>query len=188
MTRADCLSAMYDEPMNDYPPIRVLGVGNVLTSDDGLGPTVAAHLEARYSFPETVEIIDVGTPGLDFTPYLANAETVIVLDAVRANEAPGTVRMWRNDELLSAPPVARTSPHEPGLREALMATELTDSSPDNILLIGVVPETVDAGTHLSGAVQEAVFEVESLVLKELEALDVTVVPRPKPLEPDLWWL
>jgi hydrogenase maturation protease len=179
---------MYDEPMTDYAPIRVLGVGNVLTSDDGLGPTVAARLVAKYSFPQEVEIIDVGTPGLDFTPFLANADTVIVLDAVRAKEAPGTVRIWRNEELLSAPPVARTSPHEPGLREALMATELTDSSPDNIVLIGVVPVTVDAGTHLSGAVGEAVGEVEALVLEELKTLNIDVIPLPEPLEPDLWWL
>ncbi len=174
--------------MNDYAPIRVLGVGNILTSDDGLGPTVAAHLVAKYSFPETVEIVDVGTPGLDFTPYLSNAQTVIVLDAVRAEEAPGTVRIWRNEELLKAPPVARTSPHEPGLREALMATELTDSSPDNIVLIGVAPETVEAGTSLSEAVQGAVFEVEALVLRELESLKAAATLRPDPVEPDLWWL
>ncbi len=69
-----------------------------------------------------------------------------------------------------------------------MATELTDSSPGNIVLIGVVPETVDAGTSLSDAVQGAVSEVEALVLKELESLDVPAIPRSEPLEPDLWWL
>jgi len=179
---------MYDGTMTDYAPIRVLGVGNVLTSDDGLGPTVIKHLEAKYTFPEAVEIIEVGTPGLDFTPYLADAAVVIVLDAVRAKEPPGSVRVWRNEEMLKAPPVARTSPHEPGLREALMATELTDSSPDNIVLIGVIPETVEAGTFLSNAVQGAVSEVEALVLKELKNLDVPAIPRSEPAEPDLWWL
>ena len=180
---------MYYGPMTDYAPIRVLGVGNVLTSDDGLGPTVIKHLEAKYTFADSVEIIEVGTPGLDFTPYLANASTVIVLDAVRARESePGSVRVWRDEELLSAPPVARTSPHEPGLREALMATELTDSSPENIVLIGVVPETVNAGTSLSDAVRSAVSEVEALVLKELESLEAPAIPRSEPQEPDLWWL
>ncbi len=174
--------------MTDYAPIRILGVGNVLTSDDGLGPTVVAHLEAKYTFPEAVEIIDVGTPGLDFTPYLADAAMVIVLDTVRAKEPPGSVRVWRNEELLKAPPVARTSPHEPGLREALMATELTDSSPENLVLIGVVPETVNAGTSLSNAVKAAVSEVEALVLKELESLEVPAIPRSEPAKPDLWWL
>ncbi|RLE24185.1 MAG: hydrogenase maturation protease [Acidobacteria bacterium] len=179
---------MYDGTMTDYAPIRVLGVGNVLTSDDGLGPTVIKHLEAKYTFPEAVEIIEVGTPGLDFTPYLGDAAVVIVLDAVRAKDAPGSVRIWRDEELLKAPPVARTSPHEPGLREALMATELTDSSPGNIVLIGVVPETLEAGTGLSSTVNAAVSEVEALVLNELENLGEAAIPRLEPLEPDLWWL
>ncbi|RLE20356.1 MAG: hydrogenase maturation protease [Acidobacteria bacterium] len=179
---------MYHAPMTDYAPIRVLGVGNVLTSDDGLGPTVIKHLEAKYTFPEAVEIIEVGTPGLDFTPYLADAALVIVLDAVRAKDAPGSVRIWRDEELLKAPPVARTSPHEPGLREALMATELTDSSPGNIVLIGVVPETLEAGTGLSSTVNAAVSEVEALVLNELENLGEAAIPRSEPQEPDLWWL
>ncbi len=174
--------------MTEYAPIRILGVGNVLTSDDGLGPTVIKHLEAKFTFPDAVEIIEVGTPGLDFTPYLADATMVIVLDAVRAKSEPGSVRVWRDEELLSAPPVARTSPHEPGLREALMATELTDSSPGNIVLIGVVPETLEAGTGLSDTVQAAVSEVEALVLKELECLKVAAMPRSEPAEPDLWWL
>lgn len=179
---------MYHAAMTEYAPIRVLGVGNVLTSDDGLGPTVVKHLEAKYLFPEAVEIVEVGTPGLDFTPYLADATMVIVLDAVRATADPGTVRVWRDEELLSAPPVARTSPHEPGLREALMATEMTDSSPGNIVLIGVVPETLETGTGLSSTVQAAVSEVEALVLKELEILEKAAVPRTEPQEPDLWWL
>ena len=179
---------MYHQTMIEYAPIRVLGVGNVLTSDDGLGHTVVKHLEAKYTFPEAVEIIEVGTPGLDFTPYLADATMVIVLDAVRAKLEPGSVKVWRDEALLSAPPVARTSPHEPGLREALMATELTDSSPGNIVLIGVVPETLEAGTGLSDTVEAAVAEVEALVLKELERLDAPAISRPEPLELDLWWL
>lgn len=173
--------------MTDYAAIRVLGVGNVLTSDDGIGPTVIKHLEAKYRFPEGVDIIEVGTPGLDFTPYLAHASMVIVLDAVRGTSDPGDIRMWRDEELLSAPPVARTSPHEPGLREALMATELTESSPDNIVLIGVVPETLETGTRLSQPVEEAVSGVEALVLEELKNLEMEAVLRSDPEKPDLWW-
>ena len=66
--------------MNEMKPIRVLGVGNVLCTDDGLGPYAIKVLEAQYEFPVGVEVIDVGTPGLDFTPYLAGARAAIVLD------------------------------------------------------------------------------------------------------------
>ena len=168
--------------------IRILGVGNVLTADDGLGPTVIKRLEAKFTFPENVEVIDVGTPGLDFTPYLAGARAVLVVDTVRGSEAPGTLKVWRDEELLSAPPIARTNPHEPGLREALMATELTDSSPGEIVLIGVVPETVVAGTRLSPSVKNAIDAVERRIFEELDRLGVTAQRRENPGAPDLWWV
>lgn len=179
---------MYHDRMTDQPPIRVLGIGNVLTSDDGLGPTVVRILESKYRFPPHVEVIDVGTPGLDFTPYMVNAGAVIVIDAVRAKEEPGSIRIWRDEALFSAPPVARTNPHEPGLREALMATELTDSSPGEVILIGVVPQSIDVGTKLSPVVAAAVSEVEALVLKELDRLEASPEPLSQPTDPDLWWI
>lgn len=168
-------------------PIRVLGVGNVLTGDDGLGPYVVKMLEAGFTFSDQVAVIDVGTPGLDFTPYLANARSVIVIDTVRGNSGPGTIRVWRDEEILAAPPVARTNPHEPGLREALMATELTDSSPEEIVLIGVIPESVEAGTILSRDVKTVVPDVVNRVLAELDRLGVPAHRREQPLDPDIWW-
>lgn len=168
-------------------PIRVLGVGNVLTSDDGIGPYTIRVLEATYGFHDDVAVMDVGTPGLDFTPYIAFARSVIVVDSVKGKGAPGTVRIWRDEELLKAPPVARTNPHEPGLREALMATELTDSSPGEIVLIGVVPETVETGTHLSGAVKKALPLIVERVLEELKRLGCPAEPLEEPKTPDIWW-
>lgn len=169
-----------------YSPIRVLGVGNVLTGDDGLGPTIIAMLEAGWEKHPGVSIIDVGTPGLDFTPYLENARAVIVVDTV-SGDHPGTLKIWRNEELLRSPPIARTNPHEPGLREALMATELTDSSPKEIVLLGVVPETTAAGTRLSPAVEAAIPELLDRVLAELRRLDHEPKKRKDPISPDLWW-
>ena len=72
--------------MTDVKPIRILGVGNVLCTDDGLGPYAIKVLEAQFEFPEGVEVLDVGTPGLDFTPYLADARMVIVLDTVKGED------------------------------------------------------------------------------------------------------
>jgi len=173
--------------MDDSKPIRILGVGNVLCSDDGLGPYAIKVLEAQFAFPEGVEVLDVGTPGLDFTPYLADARMVIVLDTVKGEEAPGSLRLLRDREIVAKPPPSRMSPHEPGLREALMATELSDSSPEEILLIGVVPESTDGGTKLTDAVRAAVPEVVEAVVAELERLDRPPVRRDPPGELEVWW-
>ena len=173
--------------MTEMKPIRVLGVGNVLCTDDGLGPYAVKVLEAQYEFAEGVEVIDVGTPGLDFTPYLAGARAAIVLDTVSGEEPAGTLKSLRNEEIVSAPPPSRMSPHEPGLREALMATELSDSSPEEILLVGVVPDTTEGGTRLTDAVKAAVSEVVATVVEELERLGRPAVLRDPPGEIEIWW-
>ena len=79
------------------------------------------------------------------------------------------------------------SPHEPGLREALMATELIDASPEHILLIGVVPETTEANTKLSDSIHNAVPGVIELVLEELERLGAKPKAKTPPDALDIWW-
>ena len=167
--------------------IRILGVGNVLTSDDGLGPYTVKVLESQFDFPQHVEVIDIGTPGLDFTPYLSDARAIIVLDTVHSDGPPGTIKLYRDDEIVASPPPSRMSPHEPGLREALMATELIDASPEHILLIGVVPETTEANTMLSARVREAVPNVIDHVVDELERLGAKPTRKTPPDPLDIWW-
>ena len=183
----NAVSVWHDLRMTDVKPIRILGVGNVLCTDDGLGPYAIKVLEAQFDFPEGVEVLDVGTPGLDFTPYLADARMVIVLDTVKGEEPPGSLRLLRDQEIVAKPPPSRMSPHEPGLREALMATELAEMSPEEILLIGVIPESTEQGTSLSDAVREAVPSVVETVVAELERLGRPPVRREQPAELDVWW-
>ena len=173
--------------MTEIKPIRVLGVGNVLCTDDGLGPYAIKVLEATYEFADDVEVIDVGTPGLDFTPYLACARLVMVLDTVHGSEPPGSLRLLRGAEIVAKPPPSRMSPHEPGLREALMATEFSDSSPQEILLVGVVPASTDQGTRLTEAVKQAVPRVVDVVVEELTRIGKPPVRRSQPAELDIWW-
>jgi len=168
-------------------PIRILGIGNVLMSDDGLGPYAVEILRSRYEFPDHVELEDGGTPGLDFLPYIANARCVIVLDTVSSDGPPGTVKIYRDREIIGSAPPPRISPHQPGLREALMATELTATTPRELVLIGVVPETVQQGTRLSEPVAAAVEEVTAAVLSELDRLGSPATGREEPLEPAIWW-
>ena len=173
--------------MTEPKPIRILGVGNVLCTDDGLGPYSIKVLESLYEFPDGVEVIDLGTPGMDLTPYLADARMVIVIDTVRGHEAPGTLRLLRDREIVATPPPDRMSPHEPGLREALMATEFSDCSPDEILFVGVIPESTEQGTSLTTSLMDAVPHVVAAVVSELERLQSPAVLRDPPGELDVWW-
>jgi hydrogenase maturation protease len=168
-------------------PIRVLGIGNVLMGDDGLGPYVARVLDARYEFPKHVEILDAGTPGLDFTPYIADAAAIIVIDTVSATGPPGTLRRYDMAQLLATPPPDRIHPHQPGLREALMAAELSDSTPEHLVVIGVVPESVETASRLGPIVRAMVPDVVAAVLAELDSLGVPATERIEPRDPDIWW-
>jgi hydrogenase maturation protease len=173
--------------MIESKPIRILGIGNVLCTDDGLGPYAIKVLESLYEFPDGVEVVDLGTPGLDLTPFLADARMVIVIDTVRGSEPPGSLRLLRDREIVATPPPSRMSPHEPGLREALMATEFSDSSPDEILFVGVIPESTDQGTRLTPTLLEAIPTVLDAVVLELERLDLAPTRREPPGNLDIWW-
>src|ERR1039457_4053642 len=136
--------------------IRVLGLGNVLMGDDALGPWVIEELLAKWEFPEEVSVLDVGTPGLDLTPYLAGADTVFLVDTVKGDPPPGRMRVYSREELLARPPQPRLSPHDPGLSDALFTLSFAGSAPRDVLLVGVVPDVVAKGIGLSRSVQKAV--------------------------------
>jgi hydrogenase maturation protease len=95
--------------------IRVLGLGNVLMSDDGFGPFVIRVLEANYDCPAGVEFVDVGTPGLDLTPFLLGADAVIFVDTVTSHGVPGEIRLYDRQAILRVPPQTRTGGHDPAL-------------------------------------------------------------------------
>ncbi len=167
--------------------IRVLGVGNVLMSDDGVGPFVVRVLQATYECPDEVEFIDIGTPGLDMTPYLLDADAVIFVDTISSVGPPGEIRTYDRDGILKYPPQTRTGPHDPALKEALLTVAAAGAGPAHVLLIGVIPELIAMGLVLSPPVQAAVGPAVAAVVAALEALGHALVPRPHPAPPDIWW-
>jgi hydrogenase maturation protease len=167
--------------------IRVLGLGNVLMSDDGFGPYVARVLEAFYEFPHDVEVIDMGTPGLDLTPYLLNTEAVIFMDTVTSSGAPGETRVYDRAAILRHAPQARTGPHDPALKEALLTVDAAGAGPGIVKLIGVIPAWIATGVTLSPAVSAAVTTVARMVIDELDRMGVRAIPRPVPRTPHIWW-
>jgi hydrogenase maturation protease len=167
--------------------VGVIGLGNVLMGDDGFGPWVVQTLLAGYEFPEGVSVEDLGTPGLDLMPYLADLEALVLVDTVRSEAPPGTLRLCRRDEILAHPPQARLSPHDPGVKEALLTAEFAGRGPREVLLVGAVPGDTAMGVELSPALREAVPLAVSEVLRELERLGRPARRRASPLDPDIWW-
>jgi len=167
--------------------VAVLGIGNVLMGDDALGPHVIKLLEASWEPQDGLQLIDAGTPGLDLTAYLAEHEAVVVVDVVKAKGAPGEVLVYDKRALVERPPILALSPHEPGLREAILNADFLEVSPRSIRLVGVIPQAVEYRLGLSDPVRAALPAVIERIRRELAAAGVTPVPRAEPLPVDIWW-
>ena len=167
--------------------IAILGLGNVLMGDDAFGPSLIKLLEARYRFPDEVELIDGGTPGHDLPLYMEGWRTLIVVDAVKAAGAGGELRLVRGEEILDRSLPAVVSPHEPGLAEALLKLRFAGGLPGEVLVIGVIPLRIGTGMGLSTPVKNALPAAEAEVLRALGRLGVAVQERIPPLRPETWW-
>jgi hydrogenase maturation protease len=167
--------------------VAIIGIGNVLAGDDAVGPHVVRVLEAHHELPEGVEVVDAGTPGYDLTAFLPERDAVVLVDAVKAKGAPGEVRTFDKAALLARAPVLAISPHEPGVREALLNAEFMGVTPRVVRLVGVVPERTETGIGLSDPVRKAVPLAVAEVVRELAALGVALPLRTPPRAPDLWW-
>src|SRR5579884_3432847 len=133
--------------------IAVAGIGNVLMGDDAAGPYIAELLRSSYEFTPEVDILDLGTPGIDLTGYLAPYRAVILIDAVRAEARPGTVVRYEKPELMKDFAAVRLSPHDPSVAQSLCLAELSGKAPETVVLIGVVPEQIGLGDPMTPAVR-----------------------------------
>jgi hydrogenase maturation protease len=165
----------------------VIGIGNVLNADDGIGPYVARVLDAGWEMAPGAEVMDAGTPGLDLVSVLHAAEAVVVVDAVRDRGAPGEVRRYDREQILRGGPTLAMSPHEPGLRDALLTMEFQGGAPSDVTLWGAIPASVELATELTPAARAAVPALVDGVLAELHRLGVEARRRAEPRAPDIWW-
>ncbi|MHB9863570.1 hydrogenase maturation protease [Streptomyces sp. YIM S03343] len=151
--------------MNSRPPVLVLGIGNELFTDEGLG-VVAAHRIAGLSL-DGLQVIDGGTLGIALLPEIAGREALLVLDAVVADGAePGTVVVLHGDEVTRAQSLM-VSAHQLGIAEALAAAELAGCRPHRLAAVGMVPADLDTGYGLSPLVGS---RLDRLVRQALDVL------------------
>ncbi len=155
----------------------VLGLGNVLMGDDGFGPAAVREFLEHYEVGPDVEVIDLGTPGLDLTPWLVDTHHVIFVDTVKAPLAPGAMRIYDKADLTKHAPFARTGPHDPGVKECVFTLEFAGRAPSHITIVGVVPDIVGMSLDLSPAVSAAVPAAVEAIADALRKHGDEVTPR-----------
>ncbi len=147
-------------------PILVLGIGNILLRDEGVGVRVIERMQGM-PLPDDVELVDGGTAGADLLDVLAERRKVIVIDAVQAEAEPGTVLRFTADELVQ-PEGVGMSLHELGLGEALTMTRQLGCAPKDVVVFGIKPKNTGSGLELSEEVEASVPKVVELILPEID--------------------
>lgn len=156
--------------------ILVLGIGNVLLSDEGLGVHVIRALQDRYDLPEGVEAVDGGTSGMDLLDAVCSADAVAIVDCADLGAAPGTLREIEGE---AVPAFFRTriSPHQIGLSDLMGAAVLLGRLPARFALIAVEPASTELSMEMSPQGAEAAEAALARLVARLAAWGATPVPR-----------
>ena len=152
--------------------ILLLGLGNTLLKDDGIGVHAIHALKKGYHFSPQIEMIDGGTLGLDLLHLLENRDKILFVDAVDFGKAPGTIGVLENEDISSAFQT-KLSVHHIGLPDLLLAAKWMDIKPSKICLIGIQPERMDMGLEMTEPVRGKIGELVNRIIGELEGWGIT---------------
>jgi len=143
----------------------VLGLGNTLHTDDGIGPQAIERLRNDARVPAEVALIEGGTLGLELLTYIWDCSYLLVLDAVDVGQPPGTLVRMSSQEVRTLP--GKGSVHQMGVADLLVALRILASQTPEIVLLGVQPASTDWGTELSPAVAAALPALTDAAIAEL---------------------
>jgi len=148
-----------------HSSILVLGVGNILLSDEGVGVRVVEAMK-EIKLPDNVELLDGGTGAFDLLDVIANRDKVIIIDAAKGSGESGAVYRFGPDDIRMQRQCL-TSVHQVSLLDTLSLARLAGCSPQEIIIFGIEPKELGWGLELSPKVAAAVPRVIELVLSEL---------------------
>lgn len=147
----------------------VLGIGNTILTDEGVGIHVIHYLEKNYPDQKRVSFVDGGTLSFSLAGLLAEHEQLIVIDAARTGSEPGSVSCYEGDAMDRYLTGNRQSVHEVGLTDLLDIARLSDHYPENRALIGIEPENMEWGELPTAVVADAVPKAGKIAIDLIDA-------------------
>lgn len=160
---------MTPSPRKQPVKIAVIGVGNLLLKDEGIGVHIVRELQQK-SLPAGVEVRDGGVGGLDLLDILEKASHALLVDAADMGLAPGSVRRFKPDEVQAGGDAPRFSSHDVGLLDVLKLAQALNRSPEEVVIFGIQPKEITWSTELSPEVRAAVPEVIEMVIAEIKRI------------------
>jgi hydrogenase maturation protease len=162
--------------MSERVPLLVLGLGNALLEDDGVGSAAVSLLLDRFEPPAGARVFDGGTLGLSLLPYLDTAEAVILVDAIRSDGAPGGVVRLEGGDV--GPAVAsRLSPHQVGVADLLDGARWLGRYPGRVVLLGLNPASMNLAVGLSPLVHASLPTLVERIVDEARTLGFVFTRR-----------
>lgn len=156
--------------------IAVLGLGNILLQDEGIGVHALEALRKDYSFPKNVRLIDGGTMGLDLLAFIEGMDKALIIDAVNIQKEPGTI-VTIEDEDIPSFLSAKLSVHQIAFPDVLSALKLLGTMPAKITLVGIQPQSIETGLNMSEAVKKNFDRLIETVIQRLDEWGVKVTRR-----------
>lgn len=167
----------HQSPISQEPQITVLGVGNILLSDEGVGVRVVERLSQRYAFPDNVQVLDGGVLGVRLMGIIGGTDILIVVDAVKNQQPPGTLYRLADEEVPRRV-LAKQSMHQMDLPEVLALCNAIDKNPRTIV-VGVEPQDMTTmAVELTPLIAAKVDDLVAMVLVELDRLGIVYSPIP----------
>jgi hydrogenase maturation protease len=145
----------------------VLGLGNLVHSDDGVGIHAIQRLQRDEKVPPEVVLMDGGTQGLSLLPHISGFERLLVIDAVDVGQPPGTLIRLEGDAIEKLP--GKPSVHQLGFADLMIALKLLGDSPEEVIVIGVQPQSTEWSVELTTPVRESLDELIALVIAQLDS-------------------
>ena len=160
------------EVTTDQPQITILGIGNILLTDEGFGVRVIEKLFDEYVFPDNVAVVEGGVLGIHLLGTLSKADHLIVVDAVKNRQPPGTLYRLEKDDLPERI-LMKNSLHQTDFLETLTLCQMIDKAPETIVVLGAEPEDIEThSVELTPVIAARVDEMANRVLQELDRLGV----------------
>ncbi|MEL1136393.1 HyaD/HybD family hydrogenase maturation endopeptidase [Desulfitobacterium sp. THU1] len=146
--------------------IMVMGVGNVLLSDEGLGVQFLNVL-AQEPLPDFVELLEGGTAGLELVHLIKEVDYLIIVDAINAKDEPGAIFRFEPEDIRVMPSQYEVSFHQVGILEVLAMANILGTAPKT-LIFGVQPKSLEMGLELTPEIRDVLPRVKDLVLQEIQ--------------------
>jgi hydrogenase maturation protease len=156
--------------------VTILGLGNILMSDEGIGVHTVNEFQNRYSVPEYVEIVDGGAAGLDLIPFIEGREKVLMVDAVNFDREPGYIDVLEN-EAIPAKITTKASLHHLGLMDVLSIVKMSGNYPKDLCLIGIQPRSLELGLDMTPEIWDKKEELIERMIQKLREWNIPCALR-----------